>query len=128
MAMAPKPTVAADWPRRFTERLNLGDLNGVIALYAPNAHFVTAAHEVLVGRDRIRGVVAGLIAARTRLESSVVHSVVVDDVAILYTDFAGTTVDAAGTTVAFRQRAIEVLRRQSDGSWTLVVGDPRGRE
>jgi ketosteroid isomerase-like protein len=40
------------------------------------------------------------------------------DVALLYTDWEGDR----------SSRAIELLRRQPDGSWRLIVGDPRGRE
>jgi len=46
----------------------------------------------------------------------------------LYTDFEGTRVDDAGKTIPVRNKAIEVLRRQPDGSWKLIVGDPNARE
>ena len=52
----------------------------------------------------------------------------VDDVALLYTDFQGDAVDASGKTIEARYKAIEVLRRQPDGAWKLIVGDPNGRE
>jgi hypothetical protein len=29
--------------------------------------------------------------------------------------------------VAIRSKAIELLRRQPDGTWKLIVGDPNGR-
>ena len=35
--------------------------------------------------------------------------------------------DAAGKPVDIRHGAIEVLRRQSDGTWKLIVGGPNGR-
>jgi ketosteroid isomerase-like protein len=54
-------------------------------------------------------------------------AVTVDDIALLYTDFQGTTLDESGKTVEIRHRAIEVLRRQNDGTWKLIVGDPNGR-
>lgn len=43
------------------------------------------------------------------------------------TDFQGTTVEASGKTVEIDQKAIEVLRRQPDGTWRLIVGDSNGR-
>jgi uncharacterized protein (TIGR02246 family) len=64
-----------EWPRTFTERLNAGDLDGIVALYAPDARFVTPMGDVLVGRDAIRPVLAGLVAARTRFASRVVRAV-----------------------------------------------------
>jgi ketosteroid isomerase-like protein len=51
----------------------------------------------------------------------------VGDIAQLYTDFEGTTVDSSGNTVPVHSKAIEVLRRQPDGGWKLIMGDPNGR-
>jgi uncharacterized protein (TIGR02246 family) len=117
-----------DWPRTFEHHLNAGDVDAVVALYEPDARFVAPSGETVVGRDAIRPFLAGLIAAKTRFRSRVVQAVSVGDVALLYTDFEGTALDASGQTVALRQAAIEVLRRQPDGTWQLIVGDPRGRE
>ena len=83
--------------------------------------------DTVVGRDRIRDVLAGLIDAHTRLPSRVIKAVTVGAVALLYTDFQGTTVDASGTPVEICHNAIEVLRQQPDGTWQLIVGDPNGR-
>ena len=116
-----------DWPCQFTQHLNARDLKSVVALYAPDARFVARSGETVVGRDQIRDVLAGLIGAHTRLQSRVIKAVTVGEVALLYTDFQGTTVDASGTTVEIRHKAIEVLRRQPDGTWQLIVGDPNGR-
>jgi ketosteroid isomerase-like protein len=73
-------------------------------------------------------VVGGLIEAKARLYSRVVKAVTVGDIAQLYTDFEGTMDDESGKSVAIRNKAIEVLRRQPDGTWKLIVGDPNGRE
>ena len=85
-----------DWPRQFTHHLNARDLEAGVALYAPDARFVARAGETVVGRDQIRGVLAGLIGAHTRLQSRVIKAVTVGEVALLYTDFQGTTVDVSG--------------------------------
>src|SRR5262249_61750878 len=81
----------------------------------------------IVGRDGIRHVLAGLIRTKTRLHGRVIKAVTVGDVALLYTDFKGTTVGPSRQTVEIRHKAIEVLRRQPDGTWMLIVGDPNGR-
>jgi ketosteroid isomerase-like protein len=122
------PDKPEDWPRVFVQYLNAGDLNAVMALYEPEARFVTKSGEILIDRDRIRKVVGGLIEAKARLHSRVVKAVTVGDIAQLYTDFEGTLNDESGKSVAIRNKAIEVLRRQPDGTWKLIVGDPNGRE
>lgn len=70
---------------------------------------------------------ARLIRAKTCMRGHVVKAIVIDDIAMLYTDFEGTAVDDSGSTVAIRSDAIEVLRRQADGTWKLIIGDPGGR-
>jgi uncharacterized protein (TIGR02246 family) len=117
-----------DWPRVFENHLNAGDLDAVLALYDSEAHFVAPSGEILVGHDQIREVLARLIAAKTRFRSRVIRAVTVGEIAHLSTDFEGTMVDESGKTVAIRSKAIEVLRRQRDGGWKLIVGNPNGRE
>jgi ketosteroid isomerase-like protein len=51
----------------------------------------------------------------------------VGDLPLLCTDFQGTTVEPSGKTVEAHHKAIEVVRRQPDGTWKLIVGDPNGR-
>ena len=131
--MSPRTTSASlpdkpeDWPRQFEEQLNAGDLDGVMEL-KPEARFVTRAGETLVGHNAIRKAVSGLIVAKMQFHSRVVRAVIVDEIAQLYTDFEGTMVNGSGETVPVRNKAIEILRRQPDGSWKLIMGDPNGRE
>jgi uncharacterized protein (TIGR02246 family) len=122
------PNKPEDWPRVFEQHLNSGDLNAVMTLYEPEARFVTNSGETLVARDAIRKVLADLIEAKTHFQSRVLRAETIRDIAQLYTDFEGTMLDGSGKTVPARNRAIEVLRRQPDGSWKLIIGDPNARE
>jgi ketosteroid isomerase-like protein len=88
---------------------------------------VPRSGDTIVGRDGIRQVLAGLIRTKTRLQGRVVKAVTVGDIAVLYTDLQGTTVGPSGQTLEIRPKAIEVLRRQSDRRWKLIVGEPNGR-
>jgi uncharacterized protein (TIGR02246 family) len=122
------PHKPEDWPRVFTQHLNAGDLDAVVELYEPDARFVTQSGDTIVGRDKIHDVLAGVVKAKTRLDSRVIRTVTVGDIATLYTDFEGTSVGASGKASDVRHKAIEVLRRQPDGTWKLIVGDPNGRK
>ena len=121
------PNNTEDWPRVFEQHLNAGDLDSVMELYDSEAHFATRSGETLVGVESIRKVLGSMIKARTQMHSRVVRAVTVGDVAQLYTDFEGTTVDNSGKTTQIHHQAIEVLRRQTDGGWKLIIGDPDGR-
>jgi ketosteroid isomerase-like protein/carbon monoxide dehydrogenase subunit G len=112
-----EPPVA--WVQRFAKYLDAGDLEAVVDLYETDAQLVNAAGEILAGRDAIRGVLADLIRSRTRLRGRVQREVCIGDLALLYTDWEG-----GGT----GSRAIELLRRQPDRTWRLIVGDPHGRD
>jgi len=127
MTSAALPYKPEDWPRVFEQHLNAGDLDAVLTLYEPEAHFVTGSGETLVGHDAIRKALGALIDAKTHFQSRVARSETLGEVAQLYTDFEGTRVDESGNTVSVRNNAIEVLRRQSDGSWKLIMGDPNVR-
>jgi uncharacterized protein (TIGR02246 family) len=121
------PMRPEDWPAAFAERLNAGDLDGVMALYEPEARVVAPSGETLVGREAIRLVVRGLIEANTQMRSRVIQVVTIGDIAQQYTNAEVTSVDGAGKTITTHSKGIEVLRRQSEGSWKLIVGDPNGR-
>ena len=122
------PHKPEDWPRLFVQHLNSGDLEAVAALYATSARFLAGSGETIVGRDQIRDVLARMIRSKTKLQSRVIKAISVDDVAVLYTDFEGTTMDVSEKTIDLRYNAVEVLRRQPNGCWKLIVGDPNGRE
>jgi uncharacterized protein (TIGR02246 family) len=122
------PHKPEDWPRLFVHHLNFRDLEAVAALYAPNARFVGRSGEIIVGRDQIRDVLARMIRSKTKLQSRVIKAISADDVAVLYTDFEGTTMDALEKTIDLRYNAVEILHRQPNSCWKLIVGDPNGRE
>jgi uncharacterized protein (TIGR02246 family) len=122
------PHKPEDWPCLFVHHLNCDDLEGVAALYAPNPQFVGRSGETIVGRDRIRDMLTRMIRSKTKLQSRVIKAISADDVAVLYSDFQCTTMDASEKTMDVRYNAVEVLRQQPDGCWKLIIGDRSGRE
>jgi len=122
---ADAPRQPRDWPLCFTQRLKEADLEGLVQLYESEANFLSPARETIVGRDRIRSVLAELIDRKIHFKSRVHQTAAVDDIAMLYTDF----MLQPGSSGEYRKtsKAIEVLRRQPDGTWKLLIGDPAGR-
>jgi uncharacterized protein (TIGR02246 family) len=121
------PHNPAEWPGLFERYLNAGDLEAVVALYEPTASFVPKSGDTVVGRDGIRVMLSELIDRNASLRGNVVKVVTAGDIAVLYTDWRGTMHGPSGEGVEEHFRAVEVVRRQPDGSWLLIVGDPNGR-
>lgn len=109
------PHKPEDWPLLFVQYLNSGDLEELALLYAPSARFVAQSGETIVGCDGIRDMLMRMIRSKTKLQSQVIKVIRVDDVAVLYAEFQGTTMDASEKTIDVRYNAIEVLRQQPDG-------------
>jgi ketosteroid isomerase-like protein len=63
------PHKPEDWPSVFEQNLNAGDLEAVMALYEPEVRFVARSGEIIVGRDRIRDALAGMIRSKTKLRA-----------------------------------------------------------
>lgn len=70
--------------RLFGERINRGDLDGVVALYEANATFVPQSAPAVTG-TAIRKALAGLVATKASLKMNVTTVIRGgDDVAVLY--------------------------------------------
>lgn len=116
-----------DVDRLFGERVNAGDAAGVAALYE-NEGVLVFQGTTFQGPDQIRGFLEGMTAAQAKITMNVKHVVRAGDVAVLYNDWAMTVTGPDGKTEASSGKAIEVVRRQADGSWKFVVDDPAARD
>jgi ketosteroid isomerase-like protein len=61
------PGMLEDWPRVFEQHFDAGDLDAIMALYDPEARFVTRSGETLVGREAIRKVLGSMIKAKNAI-------------------------------------------------------------
>ncbi|MEY9894466.1 uncharacterized protein (TIGR02246 family) [Catenulispora sp. MAP5-51] len=104
----------------FMEYLSAGDVEGLVSLYEPHAHFVPTPGNHLVGTDAIRAAMHQMIAAGARLELRLRDIRVVDDVALVsnHATLTGVGPEPVISTTT------EILRRQPDGGWVHVVDDP----
>ena len=116
-----------EWPTLFSQQVNAGDLEAVIELYEPGATFVLESGEVVRSHEGMRAVLTNLLSKKPRFESRVERCAMQDDIAMLYTNFVITMPDSSEPQ-QMKSRAIEILRRQTDGSWKLIIGDPNGRK
>lgn len=116
-----------DVDRLFGERVNAGDAAGVAALYENEGALVFQG-TTFQGPEQIRAFLEGMTAAQAKITMNVKHVVRAGDVAVLYNDWSMTVTGADGKAEASSGKAIEVVRRQADGSWKFVIDDPTARD
>lgn len=97
----------------FIERGNAGDLDGLVALYEPDALLAFPPGATSRGHAEIRKVYEQFVAAAPVLEPGRQHP------ALVCGELALTV-----STLTTGEMAVEIARRQPDGSWLWVLDQP----
>ncbi len=99
-----------DLEKFFVERANAGDVEGLVALYEPNATLACGDGEVVVGLNQIRKFFINFLASRPQFASSVqTPALCSGDLALTSSRHSNGDVSA------------EIARRQPDGNWLWAV-------
>ena len=118
-----------DVNRLFEARVNAGDLEGVVALYEPDATLVTADAGTLVGHAAIRGYFEGMIGMQGEIDMGEYRVVPLDDgLAVMSHDWRANVASPDGQRMVLTGKATEVARRQPDGRWLFIFDDPNHRD
>jgi uncharacterized protein (TIGR02246 family) len=117
----------ADVDRLFAERVNAGDVDGVVALYEPEGVLLSVDGPHSRGHDAIRARIRQLVEMEFEVACNVVAVHQAGDTAVLYNDWQSTRRGPCGERLASSGRALEVVRRQPGGSWLFTIDDPFGR-
>ena len=82
-------TIAApgQLPITFQDALNAGDVDAVLALFAPGVGMRTVAGEQIAGEEALRAEIAGSVAACGKLTSVQRHILIGAETAVLVTDW-----------------------------------------
>lgn len=119
---------AIDTVNKLTEAINRGDLNAAVALYESQATLVAEPGKLAKGTDAIRTALQDLITLRPTLKGET-HQVIEGENLALFCSkwrLKGTAPD--GKPVEMGGTSSDVLRRQADGSWLIVIDNPWGTE
>ena len=112
----------------IVDGINAGNLDALMTLYEPEAAFATQPGSLSHGLPGVREALGGFIAMKGKLDLNVKRVLEVGDLALVTTawSFNGTGEDGQPVTLA--AQSADVLRRQPDGSWRLVIDNPWGTE
>ena len=99
--------------------VNEGDLDALMALYAPDASLVLPDGTTVTGHEAIREQYAGLIEMGGRMTVRSRYAIEAGDLAVLSNEWTYTAGDQTMSAVT-----AEVARRQPEGGWLYVVDHP----
>lgn len=102
-----------DLGRQFVERANAGDVDGLVALYEPDAVLAFPPGDIATGHAQIRAVYQDFLATEPVLAPGHPRP------ALISGDLALTSTELADGSVT-----VEIAHRQPDGSWLWAVDQP----
>jgi uncharacterized protein (TIGR02246 family) len=109
----------------FAQAFNSGDLEALVALYEPDAVYVGGPEEITKGTAAIRGLLREALTSNPRLEIETTGVYRSDDgIALTQSRWTISAIEPDGNAVEVTGRSSEVLRRQADGAWLVVIDNP----
>ena len=120
------PTTAAELPAALADRLAAGDLDGALALYEPDATFAPQPGAQVSGLDAIREALTQFVALRPALDGEIEKVLEAGDVALVTNRWTLRGTGPDGGPLEMGGVSADVMRRQPDGTWRILVDDPWG--
>jgi ketosteroid isomerase-like protein len=102
----------------FQQYMAEGDIESLLDIYDPEAVFLNQSGEVKGGRQEIRQELAPLAAAKAIFDFKIRQVIRSREIALMHTEWKVSSPQPMSV------YAIEVARRQPDGTWRWLIGDP----
>jgi uncharacterized protein (TIGR02246 family) len=112
---------------RIIDAINRGDVGAAAAEYDPEAVFVVEG-EMKAGPDAVRAVLEGFVATKPSLTLEVQSCSIAGDIAQLSATWKLSGQGPDGAPIEMSGRSMEVMRRQGDGSWKMLIDNPNGAD
>ena len=124
MAASTPKDVQSQWAKAF----NAGDLEGLMALYAPDAFLVPHPGQPVQGHDAIREALKNFVSLGAKIEIDADYVLETKDTALLRGRWQLTGKGPDGQPLDMRGSSSEVVRKQPDGNWVYVIDHPYGAD
>ncbi|HKY31962.1 MAG TPA: SgcJ/EcaC family oxidoreductase [Candidatus Polarisedimenticolia bacterium] len=112
----------------FNEAFNRGDLEALMGMYEPDAVLVIEPGRTVRGLDAIRAELRELLKGGPTMTAETVYALATGDVAVARARWRMVRPGPGGSSTVKESGSVELLRRQPDGRWLLVVDHPFGSE
>jgi uncharacterized protein (TIGR02246 family) len=124
--MKTKPDTPEEVIERLARNLSEGDVDAALALYEVDAAFVPEPGAIVHGHEAIREALAGFAALEPKLTGEIQKVVEADGTALVVNRWTLTGTQADGEPIEMAGLSADVLRRQADGGWAVLIDDPWG--
>lgn len=102
----------------FQQYMAEGDIDAIMSIYDPDAVFLNRAGERKRGEEELRQELAPFAAQKVRFSFTLKQVIRSEDIALMHTMWN------VSSSPPMSVYAIEVARRQPDGTWRWLIGDP----
>jgi|SRR5918992_1887825 ketosteroid isomerase-like protein len=103
--------------RLFQQYMAKGDIDAVLSVYDPEAVFLNQSGEVKTG-EALRQELAAFAGTKAIFDFNIKQVIQSGDIALMHTEWKVSSPQQMSV------YAIEVARRQPDGTWRWLIGDP----
>lgn len=115
---------AQDWDQAFAEAFSDGDTEALLALYEPEAVWVTEPGASVQGSAAMAEVAAGYFALNPTIRMTTRGVLDSGELVVAYSGWTLTATNEDGTPLEMSGESTVVLRRQPDGSLLCLIDDP----
>jgi ketosteroid isomerase-like protein len=102
----------------FQQCMAAGEVESLLSLYDPEAVILGRSREMRRGDQGLRQQLAPMAAAKIRFAFRIDQVIQSGDIALMHTYWT------ASSPEPMAEHAVEVARRQPDGTWRWLIGDP----
>ncbi len=114
--------------KSVVDGINAGDLDTLMTLYEPDAALAAQPGNLARGIPGIREALAGFIAMKGTLDLKVTRVLEASGLALVISVWSFTGTGPDGEPEKLAGKSADVLRRQEDGSWRIVIDNPWGTD
>ena len=111
---------------KLVESINQGNVDAAVACYEAQGALVVQPGTVAQGAQALRQALAGFIALKPTLTTESYEVIQTGDLLLYLSAWKLTGKDPQGKNVKMAGNSSDILRRQSDGSWRIVLDNPWG--
>ncbi len=119
-----RPTRAQDAHQSLASAYNTGDLNTVLNMYDISGIIVAEPDNPVSGKEKFEAAVKAILAIKGKMEIKTVYCLEAGDVAVGRSEWNITE----GSVTKVAARGIELLKRQPDGTWKVLIDHAFGAE